>query len=123
MSAVSGVLCRLLWYTSLAFETSNLITIEFTTTRRIAPDGLLLCFLDNTFVQQNQLVAVQSLQQGGSIWQQGDERQVAGADWKSSDFFTTHLSDYISPITATDVVSALASDPYYNISSSFSRSV
>eukprot|EP00878_Enallax_costatus_P029192 GHUV01031633.1.p1 GENE.GHUV01031633.1~~GHUV01031633.1.p1 ORF type:complete len:133 (+),score=19.71 GHUV01031633.1:149-547(+) len=123
MSAISGVLCRLLWYQSLAFDTSNLVSIEFTTPRRIAPDGQLLCFVDSGFVQQDQLVAVQSLQQGGSIWQHGDERQVVGADWRSSSFFVTDASDYIALVTATDVVTALASDPYYNTSYSSTRSV
>lgn len=123
MAAIYGVLCRLLWYSSLAFNTTNLITLELTTPRSTAPDGLLLCFNDACFVSQSDQVRVQSLQLGGSLWVPGEERQLIGSEWEASAFFQTSTDKYLGPVHATDVVTALAGDPYYAASYTVQRCV
>jgi hypothetical protein len=112
MSAVLGVLCRLLWYSSLAYDCKTNVTLELSTPRSTAPDAVLLCLMDPSAIQAKGQVAVQSLQQGGDLWQQAGGRELVvpaaeSAEASSSSAFSIEVSD-----SATE----LASDPYYTSS-------
>lgn len=110
MSAVFGVLCRLLWYSSLAYDCQTNVTLELSTPRNTAPDGILVCFMDPSAVQMKGQVAVQSLQQGGDLWQQAGGRELITPAADSSEAASS------SPfsIDESDSVTELASDPYYS---------
>jgi hypothetical protein len=113
MSDLYGVLCQVLWFSSLAYDTINTVTLELSTPRNTAPDSVLLC-VNNEFSQSLRDLAVKSLQQGGTIWQTAGRELIPAAprDWNSSSFFS-ESAQHLAPVSMVDASAVLRSDPYY----------
>lgn len=122
-SSVFGVLCRIVWLSSLLWQDRNSITLEFSTPSSQAPDGIGLCFTDSAYTQQSDAIAVSSLQSSDSLFlsrskQPWREELVLSAQsrWQSSPFFGKSSP---SPLATTSPHGLLSSDPFY--SSSFEQ--
>jgi hypothetical protein len=101
---LDGVLCRILLYTSLAFSTPNLITVELSTPRFVAPHGVAFCLNSSAFAQTPGSVSVASVQRGGSVWAQTEKEQIASdAPWNKSAFFMGSYSWGLEPLKARAV--------------------
>jgi hypothetical protein len=118
--SVYGVLCRILWLSSLAFENgldTNQISIELSTPASLAPHGIGLCFTNSAYIQKQQSLSVVSLQeQGGGSWRELLQQQPQPANsWRSSSFFSNRngLQDPIEVGTATAL---LSSDSFFDSS-------
>jgi hypothetical protein len=91
MAAVYGVLCHIVFLSSLAFESSNQIVVELSTPTTVSPHGVALCFTDSSFSQLVQDVSVSALTTAAA----GSWRDVETVDlvqhpatsWRSSPFF------------------------------------
>lgn len=121
MAAAFGALCRIIWLGSLAWESSNHLTIEFSTPSNVAPHALGFCFTDLIFVQSAQSVAVLSLQSSNGLttadgWRELTEPSRQGsATSTSSGFFSENhgLANFIQTSSASAL---LSSDQHYDTS-------
>jgi hypothetical protein len=109
MGALFGVLCRLLWYSSLAYDCKSNVTLELSTPRSTAPDAVLFCSRDSSAIQSSAQVALQSLQQAGDLWQQAGGRELIV---HAADSTEAPASGAFS-IAMFDPARELATDPFY----------
>ena len=65
-SAVSGAVCSVVLYSSLAFSVTNQVTLELTTPHNVAPDGILLCATASGHHFDLSSFSVDALEEGGS---------------------------------------------------------
>lgn len=107
--ALFGVLCRLVFLSSLALDTRSLITLEFTTPRSAAPDSVSIVF-PSAFTLNPETVSVAAFQQAaGHDWR---DLLAPQQQWKNSAFFSKS-----GPLEALEIGSSrslLSSDPYFD---------
>lgn len=119
-----GVLCQILWLGSLAFDTSNDLTVALSTPSTVAPQGAALCFTDKSYSQKLQSISVVSLQASDSLWAAPwrevvpvSSTQQQAASWRSNSFFSSR-NGLQKPVEGGTANALLSSDKYYD--SSFS---
>lgn len=110
---MSATLCRVLLYTSLAYDAVNTVTIELSTPRSIAPSAVLFCFTDSSFDQKADL-AVQSLKAGGDLWQAAPGRELAASPSDETGLVSGFVNGF--KVEVSDLDGALRGDPYYDAS-------
>ena len=121
---LDGFMCRLLLYSSVAYNDTNQITLEFSTPRSVAPTSMLLCAnntdtfsvdVDNVTSAASKFSVV-SLVEGGSLFNTtGAAEQLSGQQpWFTEIFFRQPSSGAVllpaEPATVQDV---MGTDAYY----------
>eukprot|EP00879_Flechtneria_rotunda_P005094 GHRR01005372.1.p1 GENE.GHRR01005372.1~~GHRR01005372.1.p1 ORF type:complete len:506 (+),score=128.62 GHRR01005372.1:75-1592(+) len=107
--SLGGALCRVLWFSSLAYQTLNSVTIELATPRS-ALDGLAFCFVDQGFALAPDTVAITSIGEGGDIWNPSAQQSLSVTDCFGSCLLNGNGNQ---PLSVTNVTDILGSDPYY----------
>jgi hypothetical protein len=117
MAALYGVLCQIVFLSSLAFDSSNQIVVELATPRTTAPHGVALCFTDSSFLQSSQDVSVSALTTAtAGSWRDVetvDLLQNPATSWRSSPFFGAKHG-IRDPIEVGSPSSLLNGDKYYD---------
>lgn len=116
LTSLGSVLCRLLLYTSTAFNTLNTLSVEFQTPPHISPRSMLFCFNDTSFALNKTSFAVNTLTEGGSIFSLTEQTILSGGkDFNRSTFFTQAkvATGALQPIEYGSLREVLATDPYY----------
>jgi len=108
--------CRVLLFSSLAFDTANEVTLEFATPRGTSAGdhGYAFCLTDAAFQQSADSVAVLALLEGGD--QFAASEQLVASHNVSSAFRAPAQAwglDWVSVASLHDV---LGTDPYYGSS-------
>ncbi|QDZ22016.1 hypothetical protein HOP50_06g45570 [Chloropicon primus] len=118
-----GVLCRLVALTSLAYGTTNTLTVEVSTPAFVAPEGLLFCLATPRAELSNATVELKTLKGGGDQFEQDAEIILdgfSGGSVASVAFFQTKASFWdMDALEFGTVYDVLANDEYF--SSSYSR--
>lgn len=119
MAALYGVLCHIVFLSSLAFDSSNQIVVELSTPRTVAPHGVALCFTDSSFSQLVQDVAASALTTAAAgSWRDVetvDLMQHPAISWRSSPFFGAK-NGLRDPVEGGSPSSLLNSDNFYGSS-------
>lgn len=103
VASIYGVICRLVWLSSLAFGDTHQITVLLSTPRFAAPSNIGLCFTSHEYSQSAQTVAVTSIKSADSLFD----------DWRASS-----NSGFQGPVEVGSPRDLLNSDSSY--ASSFS---
>lgn len=121
-----GAMCRILLYSSLAYSTTNKITVELSTPRPLNTslptnvDGISFCYNGHSSLGSAANIHISSLEEGGNISQQIEQKLInTSSSWNTSSFFQSSARWQINPIESGTVFDILGSDPYY--SSSYTR--
>jgi hypothetical protein len=118
-ASIYGVLCRILWLSSLAFESYdvNKISIELSTPASSAPHGIGFCFTDAAYIQEQQSVSAVSLQQqGADSWRELlQQQQQPATRWRGSSFFSNR-NGLQEPIEVGTAAALLSSDSFFDSS-------
>lgn len=109
---LSGVLCRILLYASVAYDTYNAITLEFSTPRFVLPTNILFCFNRPSFTFTPGDFEIAYLEQGGDIFSVS-EVLVAATPYQSWRFFTFGANANFDAAEFGTVYDVLGTDPYY----------
>eukprot|EP00877_Chromochloris_zofingiensis_P003441 jgi/Chrzof1/13098/Cz07g19210.t1 len=119
-------MCRILLYSSLAYSTTNKITVELSTPRPLNTslptnvDGISFCYNGHSSLGSAANIHISSLEEGGNISQQIEQKLInTSSSWNTSSFFQSSARWQINPIESGTVFDILGSDPYY--SSSYTR--
>lgn len=106
-----SLICRILLFSSVAFNDMNTITVEFNTPAFVSPDSMLFCFTDLTFqFGTQQGFSLQSLLQGGDIFTQTQQELLT----PYSQFLGSSLHpDALDGMEYGSISDVLGSDRYY----------
>jgi hypothetical protein len=84
VTSIYGVVCQLVWLSSLAFDDHNQISVLLSTPRFVTPSHIGICFSSPEYSQTLQKVAVKSVD---SLWTGGwrEELQTnSNSGWQES---------------------------------------
>lgn len=120
---LSGVLCRVLLYNSVAYSTVNQVTLELSTPRFLDPDGIYFCFNNTGFIVSNSTFSVVSLIRGTSLYDTSQDEELIpqGQPWHTAAFFSTSATWPVDPAEYGTVYEVLGTDQYYSGSYSNQR--
>jgi hypothetical protein len=113
--------CRILLYSSLAYESLNTIVLEFVTTNHVAPDAMAFCALMPAATSQS---TVNFLKEGGSQFQGAAAELVTDpTNLLSNSFFSSSQHWNTAPLHYASMSDLLGADPYYSSPHSNQRCV
>lgn len=116
MAVLDQILCRVLLYSSLAFNSTNDITFEYTTPGFTATDGLLTCLSSSWSIHPSSFSLV-SLWEGGSQFDT-TEKQIDTQNQQTAAFFSSASAKWnLSPIQYGSLYDILKGDAYFSSSS------
>lgn len=87
VTSIYGVVCQLVWLSSLAFDDHNQISVLLSTPRFVTPSHIGICFSSPEYSQTLQKVAVNSIKSVDSLWTGGwrEELQTnSNSGWQES---------------------------------------
>lgn len=112
-ASLTGVMCRILLLTSVAYDDQNEITLEFSTPRFVAPTSMFFCFTTPNFKLSFADFNVLRLTEGGSIFSVTERTQLSPFDDLSSSQFFSYSNGDLNALEVSTVYEVLGTDPFY----------
>ncbi|GIL74081.1 hypothetical protein Vretimale_4955 [Volvox reticuliferus] len=112
-ASLTGVMCRILLLTSVAYDDTNQITVEFSTPRFVAPRSMFFCFTTTSITITIDSIQVLRLTEGGTIFKTNETTHVAQSDDFTTSEFFAYGTGALDPLEVSTVYEVLGTDPYY----------
>ncbi|EFJ42586.1 hypothetical protein VOLCADRAFT_107220 [Volvox carteri f. nagariensis] len=112
-ASLTGVMCRILLLTSVAYNDTNQITLEFSTPRFVAPSSMFFCFTTTSITLTADTFTILELKQGGTIFTVNESTEVGPySDFASTSFFSSGTGE-LNAVEISTVYEVLGTDPFY----------
>lgn len=117
-ASLTGLMCRILLLSSVAYQDTNQVTLEFSTPRFLAPPSFMFCFTSTNYNLTRGDINVLSLLEGGDIFNTNEEL-VSRPPFERSTFFRG-TSD-LDALEVSTVYEVLGTDGFYSQSYKLQR--